>query len=166
MTTMTAVAAWFVAAGSAQAIERVDGAAAPADVKVADDVRSGAGRFSGIGYGTSDRYGRAWLVLHYQYGGECPASDGQCELDAPVQVSVPGLSYDPTTRRVVYQEPGVEPVVCANVRPHRGWLGAGDEVAATGDCSYRLVKVDRLVDDGFGGQRDRREEVHFAIRGR
>ena len=34
---------------------------------------------------------------------------------------------------------------------------------ATGKCTYRLVKVDRLVDDGFGGRKDRREEVHFVV---
>lgn len=151
-----------IAAGSAGAVERAEGAV---DLKVADDVWSGGGRFSGIDYATSERFHRAWLVLHYMSQGPCLDSDGECDVDHPVQVSVPGLVYDPAARRVVYEGAGAAPVICANVR-RGGFLGARDTPAATGQCTYRLVKVDRLLDDGFGGQRDRREEVHFAVEGR
>ncbi len=154
---MAGGAAVLMAAGSARAVERVDGAGSgPVDLKIAEDVTNGDGRFSGLDYAKSDSFRRAWLVLHYRSQAQCQDSDGQCEADAPVPVSVPGLSYDPTAKQVVYDRPGADPVVCANVRK-------GSSLAATGKCTYRIVKVDRLVDDGFGGRKDRREEVHFAV---
>ena len=161
--TMAAGAAVLAAVGSARAAERTE---APAvDVKIADDSKSGPGIFSGMDYGTSDRFGHAWLVLHYRFKGSCPANDGECELDAPVNVSVAGLAWDAAARQVVYRAPGAEPVVCA-IAHRRGFPGAGESLVATGACTWRLEKVDRVVDDGFAGRRDRREEIHFAVRGR
>ena len=155
---VAASAAVVIASGSARAVEQMDGAArSPVDLKIAEDVWNGAGTFSGIDYATSDRFRRAWLVLHYRSQGPCVDSDGQCELDAPVQVTVPGLSYDPAAKQVVYERGGTEPAVCAIAKGGRGSL------AATGQCTVRLVKVDRFVDDGFAGREDRREEVHFAV---
>ncbi len=75
---------------------------------------------------------------------------------------VPGLSYDPDGKRVVYERPGTDPVVCANPRKGR-FPGFQAPLAATGKFTYRLVKIDRLVDDGSGGRKDRREEVHVAL---
>ncbi len=155
-----AVGAVAMAIGSAGAAERT-GAGAPVDLKVADDVRSGPGIFSGAGYGTSDRFGRAWLVLHYKVETTCPAADGLCEVDAPVAVSVPGLAYDAAARQVTFERPGADPVVCASTRRH--WFGA--TLDPTGACTVRFEKVDRIVDDGFSGRRDRRDEVHFAVAG-
>lgn len=162
--TVAASAALLTAVGSAGAVERTE-RGGPVDLKIADDVTNGRGVFSGVDYATSERFGRAWLVLHYQYQGSCPMDDGMCELDAPVNVSVPGLGYDAAAKQVVYQEPGAEPVVCASVR-HHGFPRFSDSVDATGACTFRLEKVDRVVDDGFSGRRDRREEIHFAIPGR
>jgi hypothetical protein len=155
-------AAAVLTAGAARAVERMEGAGA-VDVRIADDVRNGEGRFSGIDYAKSDRFRRAWLVLHYGYKAPCQGSEGECEVDAPLQVAVPGLTYDPATKQVVYQRDGMDPVTCATVRSG-GILSPRESLAATGRCTYRLVKVDRLVDDGFDGRRDRREEVHFAVR--
>ena len=155
---VAASAAVLITAGSARAVDRPAGAAASqVDLKIADDVWTGTGRFSGIDYAASDRFRRAWLVLHYQSEGPCLESDGECEIDDPVQVSVPGLSYDPAAKQVVFEREGSEPVVCANLRNGRG------DISTTGKCTYRLVKVDRLLDDGFAGRKDRREEVHFAV---
>lgn len=163
---VAASAAMLMAAGSAGAVDRMDGAAAaPVDLRIAEDVRNGDGRFSGIDYATSDRFRRAWLVLHYRSQGPCHDSDGQCETDAPVQVNVPGLNYDPAAKQVVYERAGAEPVICANVRSG-GFPWFRESLTATGKCDYRVVKVDHLLDDGFAGRRDRREEVHFTIQGR
>lgn len=156
---MAAASATLIAVGSARAAERTGVAAAPVDVKVADDARSGAGLFSGAGYGTSDRFGRAWLVLHYQVEAACLAAEGTCEQDAPVAVAVPGLAYDAAARRVTYERPGADPVVCATTRHH----AFGEALDPTGACVVRLEKVDRVVDDGFDGRRDRRDEVHFVV---
>ncbi len=164
MTTTAVSAVLLTAVGSAGAVERTD-VAGPVDLKVADDVTSGPGSFSGIGYATSERFGRAWVVLHYKYQGSCPEADGMCELDAPVNVSVPGLGYDASAKQVVYQAPGADPVVCASVR-HHGFPFFSDSLDATGACTYRLEKVDRVLDDGFAGRRDRREEIYFSIPGR
>lgn len=159
-------AAVMIAAGSAGAVERMEGAAAaPVDLRIAEDVWNGQGRFSGIDYATSDRFRRAWLVLHYRSQGPCMDSDGQCDADAPVEVNVPGLTYDPAAKQVVYERAGAEPVVCANARSG-GFPWFRESLAATGKCNYRLVKVDRFLDDGFAGRKDRREEVHFAIQSR
>ena len=163
---MALAAGLFLAVGSARAMEQVGGKAAAVDVKVADDAWNGGGRFSGVDYGTSERLGRAWLVLHYRFFGPCGAADGWCELDAPVEVAVPGLSYDVAQRRIVFRDAGAEPVVCADVKLHGGFLGFGDKIAPTGRCTVRGVRVDRIVDDGFEGRRDRREELHFAVLGR
>ena len=57
-TTMAASAALLTAVGSAGAVERTD-VAGPVDLKIADDVASGPGSFSGIDYATSERFGRA-----------------------------------------------------------------------------------------------------------
>jgi hypothetical protein len=157
---MAASVAAMMASGSARAMEASGGPAAPVDLKIADDARNGDGRFSGVDYAKSDRFGRAWLVLHYPFQGQCLASEGLCELDAPLQVSVPGLAYDANAKQVVYRRAGAEPVVCASRR--RGFLGA-ESLAPTGRCTTRVVKIDRLVDDGFAGRRERREEIHFAV---
>ena len=154
-------AAALISVGSARAVERTDAAAAQVDLEVGDVARSGPGVFSGAGYGTSERFGRAWVVLHYTVQAPCPSADGLCEEDAPVNVSVPGLAWDAAGRRVTFRQPGADPVVCASTRRH--WLGASLE--PTGACTIRLEKVDRLVDDGFSGRRDRREEVHFSVHG-
>jgi hypothetical protein len=153
---MAATAAVLVAGGSARAMEQLDRAAA-VDLKVADDAIRGGASFSGVDYAASDRFERAWLVLHYAFQAPCQGTDGQCDMDAPVQVNVPGLTYDPAGKRVVYERPGAEPVVCAVGK--RG----GSDLSATGKCTTRLVKVDRLVDNGFDGRRDRREEIHFTV---
>jgi hypothetical protein len=157
-----------MAVGPAGAVEPVGVPAAAGrmkgagtDLKVADDVKSGSMRLSGIGYGTSDRLGRARLVLHYEDAFPCEDGETHCGMDRPVQV--PGFAHDAAARKVVFNESGSEPVVCANVR-HRGFPWFRDAFDATGNCAYHLVKVDRLVDDGFGGRRDRREEVHFDVR--
>jgi hypothetical protein len=155
---MAASAAVLVAGGSARAVEQLDRAAA-VDVKIADDARNGGGDFSGVDFAASDRFQRAWLVLHYTSQGPCIGAEGECVRDAPLQVNVPGLTYDAAGKRIVYERPGADPVVCAVGRP-------GSELSATGKCTTRLVKVDRLVDNGFDGRRDRREEIHFTVPGR
>ncbi len=167
---MVGAAAVLMAVGSAGAVEQVEAPAAAvgmkgvgADLKVADDVKSGSLRLSRIDYGTSDRLGRAWLVLHYEETWPCEEGGTRCGTDTSVQVKVPGLAYDAAAKQVVFSGSGSEPVVCAKVR-HRGFPWFRDSFDATGNCAYHLVKVDRLVDDGFGGQRDRREEVHFDVR--
>ncbi len=156
-------AAALVAVGPARAVGRTDAGAAQVDLEVADDVGSVPGIFAGADYGTSERFGRAWVVLHYTVESSCPAADGVCEEDAPVAVSVPGLAYDAAAGRVLYRAEGEEPVVCASVR-HRGFPWLGDSLQPTGACTVRVEKVDRFVDDGFAGRRDRRDEVHFAVR--
>ena len=157
--TMAAAAAGLIAAGPA-------GADGMPDVKVADDAWNGAGRYSGMDYGTDARLGRAWVVLHFRHAAPCPASDGECEADAPVQAAVPGLSYDAAARQIVYRVEGAAPVVCADVRPHGKFLGVGDAISGTGRCTVRVVPVDRVVDDGFAGRRDRRDELHFEVKSR
>jgi hypothetical protein len=156
MWAMAATAAVLVAGGSAHGVEQTDRAAA-ADVKIAEDTNNGRGYFSGIDFAASDRFDRAWLVLHYNYQGPCVGAEGECVQDAPLQVNVPGLIYDAPGKRVVYQRPGAEPVVCAVGK------GGGPELSATGRCTTRLVKVDRLVDNGFDGRRDRRDEIHLSV---
>ena len=106
-------------------------------------MRSGPGRLSGVEYAKSDRFGRAWLVLHYRYQAPCRDADGECELDAPLEVSVPGLTYDAASKQVVYERSGAEPVACAKVQGG-GFLKPGGSLAETGKCSFsaRLVRTD------------------------
>lgn len=161
----------LVAVGSVRAVEWVDSTkagvgmkATSVDLKVADDVKNGTLRLSRIDYGKSDRLGHAWLVLHYEDSGPCEqgGDSGGCNTDTTVQVKVPGLAYNAALKQVVFNESGAEPVVCATVQ-HRGFPWFQDSFDSTGSCTYHLVKVDRFVDDGFDGQRDRRVEVHFAV---
>jgi len=160
---VAAGAAGLLAAASVSALEQVDGASAGVDVKIADDVRNGEGRFSGFDYAKSDRLGHAWLVLHYRYRAPCLGSDAECEADDPLRVSVPGLTYDPATKQVLYERDGAEPVPCANVRRGGFLSGFQESLAPTDKCTYRLVRIDRFLDDGFAGRRDRREEIHFSV---
>ncbi len=155
-----ASAAALMAVGSARAAQRTD-AAAQVDLEVAGDANA-PGIFSGADYGTSARFGRAWIVLHHTVQAPCPAADGVCDADRPVDVTVPGLAYDAAARTVVYRADGREPVVCAATR--RRAFPFGESLQPTGACVVRLEDVDRLVDDGFGGRTERREEVHFAVR--
>jgi hypothetical protein len=136
---------------------------ARADTKIADDSWNGSGRFTSLDYGVSERLERAWLMLHFTYDGPCRDMDGTCALDDPLRVRVPGLTYDPAARQVLYEEPGAAPLVCANVMHHR-FLRSRETVDATGRCAPRLVKVRSFVDDGFGGKDEQREEIRFGAR--
>jgi hypothetical protein len=135
--------------------------AARSEVKVADDVWNGSALFSGLDYGVSERFHRAWLVLHFLDDGPCRDSDGRCQIDESVRVAVPGLTYDPATRRVIYGEGTDAAQTCANVVRHT-FLWSWDSVEPTGNCGHRVVRVDRLLDDGFDGRKDRRAEVLFG----
>jgi hypothetical protein len=134
---------------------------ARADFKVADDQWNGTGRFSGVDYGVSEEFGRAWLVLHYKDGSPCPESDGPCEFDAPVRVQVPGLSYDRSTRRVLLDAGQGSPIVCARVERHT-FLGSWETIEPTGNCRYRMADVEQFVDDGYAGHREKRKEIYFG----
>jgi len=131
---------------------------ARAQVKVADSVANGEALFSGLDYGVSERFDRAWLVLHYTFDAPCNGLDGECTIDSPVQVLVPGLSYDEGTRQVIYRAEGADPVVCATVVRR----GASDTVKATGQCGTRLSAYQRVVDDGYAGRTERGKEILFG----
>ena len=142
--------------------------AAQAQVKVAEGVEHAGGLFSSLDYGFSEQNQRAWVVLHYAHEGPCADSEGTCKLDDPVQVRVPGLSYDASRRQVVYQADGAEPVVCARLVSHRTFFGGReDRLDPTGQCRAQVATFRRFVDDGFAGHEDRGEEIDFnpAARG-
>lgn len=132
------------------------------DVKVAEVAPDGA-RFSGVDYGISAQFQRAWLVLHYTEKGPCGTSEGECDVDRPIRVRVPGLTYDPASRQVSFREGGGEPVTCANVVRHR-FLVRWESADQTGECVSRAVPVESRVDDGYGGTRERREVIYFGVR--
>ncbi len=137
-------------------------ATARAEVKVADDVWNGAGWFSRMDYEISERFERAWLVLHFTSKGPCRDSDGECEVDDPVRVRVPGLTYDPTMKQVLYREEGAAPLLCANVVQHR-FIQSWETVDATGQCPYRIVNINSFIDDGYEGREDKRKEIRFGV---
>jgi hypothetical protein len=136
---------------------------ARADVDVGDDAWNGPGRLSRLEYGIDERLGRAWLVQHFTYSGPCRGSEDACELDAPVRLRMPGLTYDPARRQVLYSDGEGAPAICATVVKHR-FLWSWETVEATGRCGYRTVNVDAFDDDGFGGREVHREEVRFGAR--
>ncbi len=137
-------------------------ATARAEVKVADDVWNGAGRFSRMDYGISERFQRAWLVLHYTSKGPCPGTDGECEFDDPVRIRVPGLSYDPTAKQVLYREEGAAPALCAHIVRHR-FIRSWETIDETGQCTSRIANVDSFMDDGYDGREDRRKPIYFGV---
>jgi hypothetical protein len=137
------------------------GASARADVKVADDAPARDFRLSSLDYGVSEQFGRAWLVLHYTDDDLCQESDAPCLLDDPIRATVPGLTYAPSTRQVLYREGSEEPLVCAQGVRH-SFIGSWETVEPTGQCDYRVVKVDRFVDDGFEGRKEKHEEIWFG----
>jgi hypothetical protein len=136
---------------------------ARAEVKVADDVRNDGSSFSGMDYGISERFQRAWLVLHFAEKGPCGSDAGECDIDRPVRVRVPGLTFDPATRRVLFREEGAAPVPCARVVRHR-FIVSWESIEATGKCAYRTVKLKSAVDDGFEGREGQRESIYFGVR--
>jgi len=136
---------------------------ARAEVKVADDVWNGAGRFSRLDYGISERFKRAWLTLHFTSRAPCLDRDGECDFDEAVRVSVPGITYDPAARQVLYTEDGGAPVLCASVVQHT-FIFSWETVDETGNCAYRIVDINSFVDDGYEGRQDNRKEIHFGVR--
>jgi hypothetical protein len=136
-------------------------ASAHAAVKVADDDRNGEGLFSRLDYGVSERLDRAWLVLHFTHRAPCRDVDGECEFDDPLPVHVPGLTYEPSRKQIVYREGSGAPLVCAQV-VHHSFIWSWETVDPTGSCGYRIADVDRFVDDGYAGRQDRRKEILFG----
>ncbi len=155
MKTMTRVLVLVAAVGLAST--------AHADVEVASDDRHAEGQFSGLDYAVSERFDRAWPVLHFTFRAPCLDHDGDCDFDDPVRARVPGLTYERSTRRVLYQEDGAAPVPCAQVVTHH-FIVRWETIDATGQCTYRVIDVDRFVDDGFEGRRDKRKEIHFGAK--
>jgi hypothetical protein len=137
------------------------GAHARAEVKVADDVSGWGFRFSSLEYGVSERLGRAWLVLRFTDDGLCRYSDAPCPPDMLVRATVPGLTYAPSTKEVVYRDGSEEPLVCAQAVRH-SFIVSWETVEATGQCGYHVVGVDRFVDDGFEGRTDKHKEIWFG----
>ena len=133
---------------------------ARAQVKVADSVANGEALFSGLDYGVSDRFDRAWLVLHYTFDAPCNGADGECTFDRPINVHVPGLAYDEAAGQVVYRADGADPVVCATVSRH----GDADDVKPTGRCGTRLQAYRRTVDDGYAGRVERGQAILFGVK--
>lgn len=134
---------------------------ASAEVKVADEASAWDRRLSSLEYGVSEQLGRAWLVLNFSDDGLCRASDVPCLPDLPVRKTVPGLTYSPSTRQVLYREGSEEPVVCAHVVRH-SFIASWETVEATGRCGYRVVEVERVVDDGFDGRKEKHGEIRFG----
>ena len=141
------------------------GADGRAEVKVADDASARDSRLSSLDYGVSEQLGRAWLVLHYTDDGLCRESDAPCLLDDTIRATVPGLTYAPSTRQVLYREGSAEPLVCAQVVRH-AFIASWETVEPTGQCDYRVVEVDRFIDDGFGGRKEKHEEIRFGAASR
>jgi hypothetical protein len=135
-------------------------AAARAQVKVADSIMNGEGVLTGLDYGVSTPFDRAWLVLHYTFTGPCSGSEGECSFDEPRKVHLDGLTYDTSAKEVVYSATGAAPVVCATVQSH----GSREVVKATGRCGYTVNAFERFVDDGYSGQVVHGKEVFFQAK--
>ena len=136
-------------------------ASARADVKVADDTSAWGRSYSSLEYGVSEQLGRAWLVLSFSDDGLCRGSDVPCLPDIPVRATVPGLTYAPSTKQVLYREGSGEPLVCAQVVRH-SFIASWETVEATGQCGSHVMKVERVVDDGFDGKREKHNEIWFG----
>jgi hypothetical protein len=132
-----------------------------ADVKVAGDASAWGRHFSSLEYGVNEQLGRAWLVLNYSDDGLCRSSDVPCLPDIPVRTTVPGLTYAPSTKQVLYREGSEEPLVCAQVVRH-SFIASWETVEATGQCGSRVIDVVRFVDDGFDGTKEKHDEIWFG----
>ena len=131
--------------------------AARAQVKVAEGLTHGEGLYSSLDYGVSDRYDRAWLVLHYTYQANCTTSDGECTFDEPQLVHLDGLTYDQARHQIRYQAAGSDPVVCATVQPR----GREEIARPTGLCGTEVRSEKAFVDDGFSGHEVRGRAILF-----
>jgi hypothetical protein len=134
---------------------------ARAGVKVANDTSELGRSFSSMEYGVSEQLGRAWLVLSFTDDGLCRGSDAPCLPDVPVRAAVPGLTYAPSTKQVLYREGSEEPLVCARVVRH-SFIASRETLEPTGQCGYRVIDVERFVDDGFEGRKEKRHEIWFG----
>jgi hypothetical protein len=135
-------------------------ASARAEVKVADETSAWDPRFSSLEYGVSEQLGRAWLVLRSS-DDACRSSDVPCLPDISIRATVPGLTYAPSTKQVLYREGSEDPLVCAQVVRH-SFIASWETVEATGQCGYHVTEVERFVDDGFGGRKERFNEIWFG----
>lgn len=83
--------------------------------------------------------GRAWIQIDF--------FDASNEITSPsksVRKAVEGLSYDPSTKRVVHRI-GADTIVCAEDAQFM-WMTF---LRPTGNCSIRVVTEERVADDGF-----------------
>lgn len=138
---------------------------ARADVKVANETSAWGRTFSSVEYGVSEQLGRAWLVLRFTDDGLCRSSDVPCLPDIPVRAIVPGLTYSPSTKQVLYREGSEEPVVCAQVVRH-SFIASWETLEPTGQCGSHVIEVERFVDDGFEGTKDKHDEIWFGAASR
>ena len=136
------------------------GASASADVMVAD-VSLRDARLASLDYGVSERLGRAWLELRFVEEGFCRDSDAPCPYEPPIRTTVAALTYAPSTRQVLLRDGPGMPLVCARVVRH-SFIARWETVEPTGACGYRVLDVERVVDDGFGGRRETHRQIWFG----
>jgi len=84
--------------------------------------------------------GRAWIRIDVW-------DDTSNELPTIVKTerkAVEGLSYDPSTKRVIHRT-GADTIVCAEDSKFL-WM---ERLIPTGNCSIRVSTEERIADDGF-----------------
>jgi hypothetical protein len=96
--------------------------------------------------------GRAWIRIDFWDEGDEIPSVVRTERKA-----VEGLSYDPSTKRVVYRT-GAETIICAEDSQFL-WMKS---LTPTGNCPIRASTEERIVDDGFETSKQSMAEVLMA----
>jgi hypothetical protein len=108
------------------------------------------------------RTGQAGIRLEYTYPPANVGSDDMHPAPDPKIVTVPGLTYDPATHAVVYND-GVERTICATAAHHRMVLFNGAYMKPTGACrvSSRLAIHER--NGAWNGDRSQTLDLYFDV---
>ena len=99
---------------------------------------------SGMSYEVKRDLGRAWINLKFW---QSPISeDDNNEWSEPAVV--PGLSYSPESRSIVFKQDDGTTVVCATLVRHK-FIFSWTSIDATGNCGVtRSEEVAKVIDDG------------------
>ncbi len=99
--------------------------------------------------------GRAWVVMDITEFRRGPRSEHRTR---EIRELVPGLSYDASTKTIVYDKDGAIHD-CAKVSPRGRSIFRYDKITPL-NCSLKVKKVRKEVDDGF---RIRHQSVMQAV---
>jgi hypothetical protein len=105
---------------------------------------------------------RARIVVDYMYPDQLVFGIGGAGPQ-PSYVQLPGLTYDPSAKAVVYEASGKK-TVCANLHSGRFLFWQRTIIEPTGACIVSARIADHAEDDGWSIRKFRAIDTFFEVR--